>query len=55
MVAVNELGLLGVIEHGLEKGFTLLLTHPLDMSRHQPIDIDGLAARLVMGAECGMQ
>src|SRR5438876_825817 len=37
---VDELGLLLVIEHQVEKLLALLARHPLDPHRHQTIDIE---------------
>src|SRR5262245_40982900 len=50
-MAVDELRLLGVIEQRFQQRVALLLWQAFDLAGHQPVDIDRLAAGLLMGAE----
>src|SRR5262245_909142 len=53
-VLVHELSSLRVIEHRVEQRCALLVRHALDADGHQSIDIDSLAASVLMGAEHGV-
>ena len=48
---VDKLPLLGVVEHGSEQRVALFLRHVDDADRHQPVDVDRLALRVLIGAE----
>ncbi len=50
-VLVDEIPLLGVVEHGVEQRAALFLRHVDDAGRHQPVDVDRLAAGVLIGAE----
>src|SRR5206468_8699318 len=48
---VNEFSFLGVVEDGLEQRGALLVRHALHADRHQAVDVDRLAAGILMRAE----
>src|SRR6266704_932464 len=50
-VLVDKLLLLGVVEHGLEQRVALFLRHVDNADGHQPVDVDGLAVGVLIGAE----
>src|ERR1700733_688421 len=53
-MTINEFRLFGMIEHRVEQFVALRCRHVDDLYGHQAIDVDRLAAGLVMGAEYRM-
>src|SRR5258708_13145547 len=49
-VLVDKFLLLCVVEHGAEQRVALILWHVDDADRHQPVDVDRLAAGVPVGA-----
>src|SRR6476620_2036431 len=54
-VRVDEFGLLGMVEHGVEQRFALLRRHVDDADRHQPVHVDRLLAGVLLGAKYRMR
>ena len=48
---VDEFAFLGVIVNRIEKPIAFVLRHVEDFHRHQPVDVNGLSAGVLMGAE----
>src|SRR4051794_32711122 len=53
-VFVDEFFFLGMVEHGVEERLGLFLRHALDTHGHQPVDIDSLAAGVLVSAKYWM-
>src|SRR5258706_607716 len=50
-VLVAKFLLLGMVEHGVEQRAALFLRHVDEADRHQPVDVDRLAAGVLLGGE----